>query len=58
MEQIDIYIKSDDMLKKALDKYNQYIKSETLAVNIVDTEEDLELFDLNGHNTGINVIKK
>ena len=36
-----------------------YIKNETLALSIERVEDNtLEVFDLNGHDTGIKVIRK
>ena len=47
------------VIAKAVDHFNEYIKSETLAleINRVD-DKSLEEQNLNDHMTGIKVIKK
>ena len=57
MDRIDIFVSADDAVKKALDAFGGYIKTETLADNIIE-KEGLAEFDLNGHKTGIDVEKK
>ncbi len=57
MDRIEIFVSADDAVKKAIDSFGGYIRTETLADNI--TEKDgLAEFDLNGHKTGIDVEKK
>lgn len=54
MDNINIYINADEEVKKAVEKYKEYIMKETLAVSILENNEADE-FDLNGHKTGISV---
>ena len=52
-----ITIEADDAVKAAVSKHADYIKKETLAVEIAEAgaEAGLDKFDLNGHKTGIDV---
>ena len=54
MDNITIYVNADEDVKKAIDKFRQYIMKETLALSIEEKAE-LEEYDLNGHKTGITV---
>ena len=58
LDNINIFYDGSDEIKTALDEYEEFIKSETLAESIqrVD-EEDLEKQDLNGQMTGIRLEK-
>ena len=56
MDNIKIYFDGDDDIAKAIDIHNDYIKEETLAVDIEKVSDDsLEKYDLNDHETGIKV---
>ncbi|OJT85496.1 isoleucine--tRNA ligase, partial [Clostridioides difficile] len=59
LDNIVIEYCGDDEIAKAVDHFNEYIKSETLAleINRVD-DKSLEEQNLNDHMTGIKVIKK
>lgn len=54
MDNINIFVEADEDVSMAIKSYEQYIKSETLALSI-DKKTDLESYDLNGHKTGIAV---
>lgn len=56
MDHIRIHISSDEEVTAALEKHRGYIMKETLAKEVV-IGQDLEIFDLNGHKTGIGVEK-
>src|SRR5699024_4641500 len=58
LDNINIYYNGSDEIKEAIDQYEEFIKSETLARSVekVD-EEDLEEQDLNGEMTGIRLEK-
>lgn len=59
LDNIDIKFCGDDEIAKAISNFDEYIKNETLALDIERLEDNtLEVFDLNGHDTGIKVIKK
>ena len=57
MDNIVITIEADDAVKAAVSKHADYIRKETLAVEIAEAGADagLDKFDLNGHKTGIDV---
>ena len=57
MDRIKIYVDADEEVKKAIEKHNAYICSETLA-DAIETKSGLEEADLNGHKTGIDVEKQ
>ena len=58
LDNINIFYKGSEEIKSAIDEYEEFIKSETLAQSIerVD-EEGLEEQDLNGQMTGIKLEK-
>lgn len=56
LDNINIFYDGSDEIKMALDEYEEFIKSETLAKSIERvTEEGLEKQDLNGEMTGIRL---
>ena len=56
LDNINIYYDGSEEIKAAIDEYEDFIKSETLAKSIVRvSEEDLEKQDLNGQMTGIRL---
>lgn len=59
LDNIDIDYCSDDEIANAINEYSEYIKTETLALNInrVD-DESMEKHNLNDHMTGIKVTRK
>ena len=57
MDTIRILINSDEEVLKAVAEHSAYIMKETLAVDIIKTEEELEQFDLNGHKAGIDAMR-
>ena len=54
MDRINIYTAPDEEVKSAISKYEDYIKTETLANEII-FEDRGDSFDLNGHKTAICV---
>ncbi len=56
MDQIVITVDADDAVKAAVAKHADYIKSETLAVELKDGACE-NTYDLNGHKTGIQVAR-
>ncbi|MTI65775.1 MAG: isoleucine--tRNA ligase [Firmicutes bacterium] len=59
LDNINIYFAGDDEITKAVDVHREYIKDETLALNIESVDEDdLDKYDLNGHETGIRLERK
>ena len=59
MDNIEIKYSGDEEITKAITEYEEYIKSETLALKIesVESSDGLEMNNLNGHDTGI-VLKR
>lgn len=57
LDNIDIYYNGSEEIQEAVNSYEEFIKSETLAENIKLVEEDLEEQDLNGEMTGIKLEK-
>ena len=56
IDNIKIYFDGDDEIAKAVEKHNDYIMQETLAISIERVNDDsLEKQDLNDHETGIKV---
>ncbi|HZK88184.1 MAG TPA: class I tRNA ligase family protein, partial [Anaerovoracaceae bacterium] len=55
MDHIKIFIQSDEEVQSAIVIHRDYVMTETLALELNQTEEELEEFDLNGHKTGIKV---
>ena len=59
LDNIIIKIKPTDDIKKAIEQYEDFIKDETLTVDIIiDETVDGEGVDLNGENVRIEVIRK
>lgn len=57
MDNIEVLLAADDEVKAAVEKHLDYIKNETLAVSL-DFGEAKDKFDINGHETCIEVCKK
>ena len=54
MDHILIALQGDDKVKQAVARHKDYIMKETLAEDIAEGN-DLDVYDLNGHKTGISV---
>jgi len=57
VDRINIYYYGDEEFVKALNQYMDYIKNETLAVEIISKENLTDKFDLNGHEVYLDVEK-
>ena len=57
MDNIAITIDADDKVRNAVEKHKSYIMKETLALSLDYGQAD-EKYDLNGHKTGILVVRK
>jgi len=56
LDNINIFYDGSDEIKEAIDEFEEFIKSETLAKSIERViEEGLEKQDLNGQMTGIRL---
>ena len=59
LDNIDIKFCADDEIAKAISNFDEYIKNETLALDIERVEDNtLEVFDLNGHDDRNKSYKK
>jgi len=54
-DRITLYYNGDDEVTEAVNKFEEFIKNETLSVDIVVKFNITEEVDLNGHNTYIDV---
>jgi len=58
LDNINIYYDGSDEIEEAVKEYEDFIKSETLALTIARVKDDsFEKQDLNGHETGIKLEK-
>ncbi len=55
LDNIKIYYNGSEIIQKAVKEYEEYIKDETLAVEIILVEEELNPEDLNGESTGMKL---
>ncbi|MDD4733848.1 MAG: isoleucine--tRNA ligase [Bacilli bacterium] len=55
IDRINIYYNGDSEFEKALKMFEDYIKTETLAIDIIKREDLKESCDLNGHEVLLNV---
>jgi isoleucyl-tRNA synthetase len=58
MDRIDISYSSDEAMDRAIEIYTDFIKTETLADTITIKSGVGEMFNLNGHDTWIELAKK
>ena len=57
MDNIDILIDADQDILSAVDIHRDYIMTETLALSLKNETGLEDKYDLNGHKTGIKVVK-
>lgn len=57
MDRIDIKLEADEVVTLAVESHKDYICRETLADSI-EAATGLETYDINGHKTGIDVVRK
>lgn len=57
MDNISITVDADDVVKAAVEKHKDYIMKETLALSL-NFQSAEDVYDLNGHKTGIFIEKK
>ena len=55
VDRIKIYYSGDELVSEAINKFNEFIKNETLAINIIEKDNIKEEFDLNGHSSKLEV---
>ena len=54
-DHIKVYYSGDEDIEKMLKQFEEYVKNETLAEEIIKKEVKSEEYDLNGHKVRINV---
>ena len=54
-DRINLYYKGDEEFNKALAMFEEYVKTETLAVKLEEKDNLTEKYDLNGHEVLIDV---
>ncbi|MCT4595980.1 MAG: isoleucine--tRNA ligase [Anaeromicrobium sp.] len=57
MDKIKIYFNANDEVSKAIEGHREYIMQEVLAKELVKVSEELEIQNINGHDTGIKLEK-
>ena len=57
VDRINLYYSGDEDFDKAIDKFDKYIKDETLSLSITKDDNLTESFDLNGHDVKLKVEK-
>ena len=58
VDRIDIYYEADEKVKETFAKFEDYIKNETLAENIIEKKLDTEVTDVNGYELKFDVVRK
>ncbi len=58
VDRIIIYYNGPDKFIKSLEMFNDYIKKETLAVDLIKKEDLTDSYDLNGEEVYIDILKK
>ncbi len=56
-DRIKLYYSSDDEIKETFEQFGEYIKDETLSLELIIKEDLIETFDINGHEVKIDVEK-
>ncbi|MGN1372007.1 MAG: isoleucine--tRNA ligase [Candidatus Coprovivens sp.] len=54
-DRITLYYSGDEEIEKCIDQFREYIKAETLSLDIIKKDNLTELCDLNGHECYIDV---
>lgn len=57
LDNIKIYFETDEEVKNAIFEQVEFIKSETLAIEILEDKSDNEIEDLNGHEIKLSIEK-
>ena len=56
-DRIKLYYNGDDEIKETFNMFKKYIMEETLSILFEETNDDLDIIDINGHNVGIKIEK-
>ena len=57
-DRITIYYNGDELVEKTIEHNMEFIKNETLAVSLIKSDNLSDTFDLNGHDTLLDVERK
>ena len=55
VDRITLYYNGDEKIEKCIKEYGEYIKKETLALELIKKDNLEEKFDLNGHETCLDI---
>ena len=55
VDRITLYYNGDEKIEKCIKEYGEYIKKETLALELIKKDNLEEKFDLNGHETYLDI---
>jgi len=56
-DRINVAFSGDEMVEEALDVFNDLVKGEILALELINDDNSGEVIDLNGHNATISIRK-
>ena len=56
-DRIKLYYNGDDEIKETFNMFKKYIMDETLLIVFEETNDNLDIIDINGHNVGIKIEK-
>ena len=56
-DRIKLYYNGDDEIKETFNMFKKYIMEETLSILFEETNDDLDIIDINGHEVGIKIEK-
>ena len=55
VDRITLYYNGDEEIEKCIKEYGEYIKKETLSLELIKKDNLEEKFDLNGHETYLDI---
>ena len=58
MDRIVLYYNTDELVEESINEFDEFIKKETLSLQIVKKDNIEKSYDLNGHETYIEIEKK
>ena len=56
-DRIKLYYNGDDEIKETFNMFKKYIMDETLSIVFEESNDNLDIIDINGHNVGIKIEK-
>jgi len=56
-DRINLYYSGNELIKSSIERFNEYIKKETLAKELIEKETITEKIDINGHTVLIDIEK-